>query len=62
MGCEVKPLPPERRVIDVLAEVLREALVSPGPHDRLTITAHLHDGGKRLVKIDVTRERLMGNP
>jgi len=51
----------EAQVINVLAEVLREALLSPlhRNEDRLTITAHLHNGGKRLVKVDVMRERLM---
>ena len=53
----------ERRTLDVLEVLevaLREAQLSPGPQDRVTITAHLLDGGWRLVKVDMTRERLVG--
>ena len=50
----------EQRVIDLFAEVLREVLCSPGPHDHITIVTHLHDGGRKPVRVDVTRERLVG--
>jgi translation initiation factor IF-1 len=50
----------EREMMATLLESLREATLNIRCEDRLRLIADIHDGGKRLVKVAVTRERLMG--